>query len=441
MAIQPGSGYTFSASSLGENLNILQPWSEWDSSVSISKIVQQYELSAKRVGFVDKLQLANGTVCFTQSNMPRVRQGGHYDQRQGYITKSAVFGAGVSVTPGTGSSVWMEDGGYYNIVNAGTYYVTISKFDITATFDDTDSTLLNEEAPFVSIFKASDPLQAKLIFETGPSEYVNFTNVQKMKGYDAESTGLSGDWGNCHTSWFNPVKWGYSVKLIGIVTATASVEGMRLTIDQHIVGPIDMQIPVLFNGTTLCNVPGMTETSDPYNTNKLSVPKWNNVVNNGKLLSIATIVPENTDWYQEFIGTADWTESNYSYLKVDGCINEDTCYPFRVRRNGYATSTVWEICPGSVNGRMPDPAFDTFECTDGFVWLKLWYDGVEFPKDAPYGITAENGATVPADTDTYGYIPIAQFTGDVVTQLVTGSLFADRIKLGSLTARYYYSRV
>lgn len=32
MAIQPGPGYTFSASSLGENINIQQPWSEWDTS-------------------------------------------------------------------------------------------------------------------------------------------------------------------------------------------------------------------------------------------------------------------------------------------------------------------------------------------------------------------------------------------------------------------------
>jgi hypothetical protein len=30
MAIQPGPGYNFTASSLGENLTILQPWSEWD---------------------------------------------------------------------------------------------------------------------------------------------------------------------------------------------------------------------------------------------------------------------------------------------------------------------------------------------------------------------------------------------------------------------------
>jgi len=32
MAIQPGVGYTFSASSLGDNLNIENPWSEWDNT-------------------------------------------------------------------------------------------------------------------------------------------------------------------------------------------------------------------------------------------------------------------------------------------------------------------------------------------------------------------------------------------------------------------------
>lgn len=32
MAIQPGVGYTFNASSLGFNLNIQQPWTEWDNS-------------------------------------------------------------------------------------------------------------------------------------------------------------------------------------------------------------------------------------------------------------------------------------------------------------------------------------------------------------------------------------------------------------------------
>jgi hypothetical protein len=35
MAIQPGPGYTFSASSLGETLNIQLPWSEWNGGDSL----------------------------------------------------------------------------------------------------------------------------------------------------------------------------------------------------------------------------------------------------------------------------------------------------------------------------------------------------------------------------------------------------------------------
>ena len=53
-----------------------------------------------------------------------------------------------------------------------------------------------------------------------------------------------------------------------------------------------------------------------------------------------------------------------------------------------------------------------------------------------------------ADTDTYGYICIARLTVDNATlsvtsvqQYVTGSLWASRIKVGALTAKYYYARV
>jgi hypothetical protein len=201
-------------------MNIEQPWSEWDSTgAAVQAMTQQFQLRSVRIGTTNKLQMAKGTVSFTQSNMPRVRLGGHYDQRQTWISKVAVYGSGVSRVAGTGSPVWMEAGGYFNITTAGTYYVTVSKFDINQSNDDTESALLNAEAPWVSIFPAGDAIESAIFSETGPSEYVNKTNVQKMVGYDAMSTGLSGDWGNCHTTWFNPVKWGYSVKLIGIVTA------------------------------------------------------------------------------------------------------------------------------------------------------------------------------------------------------------------------------
>jgi hypothetical protein len=53
------------------------------------------------------------------------------------------------------------------------------------------------------------------------------------------------------------------------------------------------------------------------------------------------------------------------------------------------------------------------------------------------------------DTDTYGYVLIAKFDMDSATapttgalyQYVSGSLWADRIKVNGATARYYYARI
>lgn len=57
-----------------------------------------------------------------------------------------------------------------------------------------------------------------------------------------------------------------------------------------------------------------------------------------------------------------------------------------------------------------------------------------------------NSDVVLADTDTYGYVLIAvatEATGPSISvvQYVTGSLWANRIKLGSATARYFYARI
>jgi hypothetical protein len=49
---------------------------------------------------------------------------------------------------------------------------------------------------------------------------------------------------------------------------------------------------------------------------------------------------------------------------------------------------------------------------------------------------------MPADTDAFGYVKVADINPDgSVSQFVTGSLWADRIKLGSATATYYYARI
>lgn len=476
MSIQPGVGYTFTSSSQGTNLNVETPWSEWDSSgAAIEAMTQQFQLRSIRVGINNKLQIAKGTVNFSQSNMPRVRLGGHYDLRQAWISKVAVYGSGVSRTAGTGSPVWMEAGGYYNITTAGTYYVTISKFDINQSNDDTESELLNAETPWVSIFPAGSPIESAIFSETGPSEYVNKTNVQKMVGYDAMSTGLSGDWGNCHTTWFNPVKWGYSVKLIATVTATSVGSGMQFAIDQHIVGPIDMHIPVLFIGTTLCNQDDLTETNDPYNQNKDSTPPWSFIVNADTLTALNTLTPANDDWFQEFVGPADWTSTNYIGLTAGSCAAQDdeAClFPFQFHPFVVASEAGdlyrSNVCGGMVNNLVPfdEPAsgtllpatLDFLVAGDYKVYLRL---GVEdyatanpvFPvtdvTNAYYPTLVQYLSTDPdpVDSDEWCYILMAVVRNVgtpstyTVDQMVSGSLWVDRIKMGTQTARYYWARV
>jgi len=64
-------------------------------------------------------------------------------------------------------------------------------------------------------------------------------------------------------------------------------------------------------------------------------------------------------------------------------------------------------------------------------------------------IIGGNTFPVPPDDNTWGYLVIGTITVDsitapttfTVTQNVTGSLWADRIKLGTTTARYYYARI
>jgi hypothetical protein len=456
-------------------MNIEKPWSEWDPSGAAGQaMTQQFQLRSIRVGTENKLQMAKGTVAFTQSNMPRVRLGGHYDQRQTWISKVAVYGSGVSRTAGTGSPVWMEAGGYYNITTAGTYYVTVSKFDINQSNDDTESLLLNAEAPWVSIFPAGDAIESAIFSETGPSEYVNKTNVQKMVGYDAMSTGLSGDWGNCHTTWFNPVKWGYSVKLIAIVTATAAPvgEGMVFAIDQHIVGPIDLQIPVLFMGTTLCNQDDLNETNDPYNQNKDSDPAWSFIVNADTLTALNTITPANEDWFQEYVGPADWTSINYIGLTAGSCAAQDdnACehpfqfHPFVVPSEAGDLFRA-NVCSGMANNLVPfdEPAsgtllpatIDFLINEDTYIYLRMGTedyatDDPIFPvtdQTNPYYPTIVQSQTELTDTDEYCYIlmGVARNIGDpdtfTVDQTISGSVWAERLKIGDNTARYYWAGV
>ena len=190
---------------------------EFPDFESLDKVLQ-FAVQTVIVGDNQYVRIASGAVNFTVSNMPEIYKGVANDIRQAWIYAVAVRPGITVVNGGDSSSPWMEDGGYYVMPASGTYYVTISKMDIAAA---STSELLQQAVPFVSIFSDSDALYEKIFSETGPSQYINTTNVQKMEGYDATSTGLTGDFGNCHTTWFLPVKWGYACKIIAVIEATS----------------------------------------------------------------------------------------------------------------------------------------------------------------------------------------------------------------------------
>jgi len=180
--------------------------------------ILQFECRVTNLGGLQYLQIAKGSVTYSQSNMPLVKSSPKTVTKQCYIDKAAVIEDVDEFDGGDATSPWMLNGGGYLIGGAGTWIVALCKWDITALgFEGTTlvmPALLAEERPFVVIYKQGGTLDTYINSETGPSLYSNETNVQKMTGYDAEATGLDGDFGYCHTTWFNPRKLGYSMRTI-----------------------------------------------------------------------------------------------------------------------------------------------------------------------------------------------------------------------------------
>jgi hypothetical protein len=159
-----------------------------------------------------------------------------------------------------------------------------------------------------------------------------------------------------------------------------------------------------------------------------------------------------------------------------------SCSPFKVHSIveytvGETTTVTYQICPGVINNLMPQVYNETeevFEYLDDltagyklvldfastsscFIYLRAGPDATtnDFPAQAPispydpddpYPTVFNTGGALPADSDTYGYVLLAKVNslgGGVYTvdQYVTGSLWGDRIKLGTDTAQYYYARI
>ena len=450
MAIQPGTGYTFTASSQGENLNIEKPW----EAIGLLQGRKPLQFEVRAYGGVYQntaaIQIAKGAVNFDKSNMPQIWKEPLTSRRQIFMQKVAVGGSGVTSHDGEipiGQTPWMENGGYYQLSSDGFYYVTICKPDIDGAMIDV-SALLTTNRPFVSIFKSSEGLYEKIFQETGPSQYVNRHNIQKMEGYDKDSTGLDYDFGSCHTTWFNPVKWGYDCKIIATIEVTTVSIGeetvKRLDIRQHVVGSIDINIPLQYLGSTLYDKAGETEEDDPFNVQ--NDEDFIKICNNDLKTTLNSISPLNTNFFVDMLSPDDWEETNFVF---DQDCTGGTCkHPFYVKKYVEDDVLKFSVCVGSVNNVLLPDTDDLYTATaDGFVYIRAEYDGTNYPSNPDGVSTLYATGTMPADTDEFGRIAICHITGvddpatATFTQLVTGSLWSDRLKIGTATARYYFAQV
>jgi hypothetical protein len=156
-----------------------------------------------------------------------------------------------------------------------------------------------------------------------------------------------------------------------------------------------------------------------------------------------------------------------------------TCSPYKVHyvvevTVGLSSYVKYQICPGTFNNQMPQVydsvnevwkylnalAVDTelvleFDSTtSSFIYLRVGPStGGNFPPTVPsptdpydpYPRVYSTGSAIPSDTDTFGYVLLAKVTNTAgvysIEQYVTGSLWGDRIKLGTITASYYYARI
>ena len=253
--IQPGDGYTFSASSSGFTLDITQPWTPPSETgiafgialpnfpdppqppnpnppvVSLPDVVEtplqfQCRVLAMPVSGTPTpvVQVAMGSVTYTHSLMPYIKTGAFTDHRQAYLNFVAVKSSSVTPAPlADATSPWMLGGGGYALTGTGRWFVTLSKWD--AGNGAFDGGLLDQNLPWVSFVKDGSAEFDALFVDAGPSLYQSTTNIQKMEGYQEVVAGPGEtmlDWGHCHTTYFNPRFFGHHIRVLAIIDSVAA---------------------------------------------------------------------------------------------------------------------------------------------------------------------------------------------------------------------------
>jgi hypothetical protein len=135
-----------------------------------------------------------------------------------------------------------------------------------------------------------------------------------------------------------------------------------------------------------------------------------------------------------------------NYAEEDGCTGDPSAHPFKVYKVGEVEGVPqWKVKTGTVNNIIPyDIDVLEFGVENGYIYLQIDYDATNKKFPAAGGVQVMSASTIPAATTAYGIVVLAQIVNGVATQLVTGSLWGDRIQIGSGStenAHYYYARV
>jgi hypothetical protein len=139
------------------------------------------------------------------------------------------------------------------------------------------------------------------------------------------------------------------------------------------------------------------------------------------------------------------------YLDIDFPDPIVTLHPFYVTLFKDGSTNKFKVEPGTVNSFMPTldgtkldvlPAPSKTISATSIVYLKCQYSA---SGAFPYTVTVESGSTLPADEDEFAYVRIAgiNITSGVASktsQDVQTSLYGERLKCGTSTAEYFFSR-
>ena len=139
------------------------------------------------------------------------------------------------------------------------------------------------------------------------------------------------------------------------------------------------------------------------------------------------------------------------YLDIDFPDAVVTLHPFYVTLFKDGSTNKFKVEAGTVNSKVPTldgtkldvlPAPSKTISATGYVYLKCQYSS---SGAFPYTVTVEFGSTIPADGEEFAYVAIAtiNITSGVATktsQDVQTSLYGERLKCGTSTAEYFFSR-